>query len=83
MHKIMIHEIDQTFRRTLALLLTPTEAARSKGLTLNHFKYLLATQPGPEPVAVGRSHVFYQAAEVAAWQPRVTKKRKTKEEIKK
>ena len=56
-------------------LLTPTEAARRKGLSLNHLKYLLSSRGGLTPVVVGDRHVFYIRSQVDAWTP-ITKPKK-------
>ena len=59
-------------------LLTPTEAAKSKGFSLNHFKYLLAQQGGLNQIIIGNRHIFYDRAQVEAWNPKTQpKKRKT------
>lgn len=57
-------------------LLTPTEAANSKGFSLNHFKYLLTHQGGLTPVVIGNGHTFYDRAEVEAWEPKTQPKKR-------
>ncbi len=62
--------------RNLAALLTPTEAARFKDMTLNHFKYHLKNDPSaPRPVLVGRfRHAFYREDDLKAWKPKLRTK---------
>ncbi len=51
-------------------LLTPTEAARAKGMRLNKFKYHASKIDAPKAVVVGKHrHPYYVEAEIAAWQP--------------
>ena len=57
-------------------LVTPTEAAALKGMSLNSFKYRIATQGGLERVIVGDGHVFYMREAVKAWNPVVQVKKK-------
>lgn len=51
-------------------LLSPTEAARTKGLTLNQLKYHMTKPGAPVPVYVGRfRHPFYYERDIEAWSP--------------
>lgn len=51
-------------------LLSPSEAASSKGLTIRQFIYHMARPGAPKPVFIGKyKHPFYDEAEIAAWQP--------------
>ena len=60
----------------LVKLLSPTESARLKGMTLNKFKYHIIKEGAPRPVFVGENgHPFFWKADIAAWKPT---KRKTK-----
>jgi hypothetical protein len=54
----------------LKKMLTPTEAARLKGMKLNKFKYHITKPHAPRPVFVGEHcHPFYYKAEIAKWEP--------------
>ena len=60
----------------LTNLLSPTESARLKGMSLNKFKYHIVKPGAPRPTFVGEhGHPFYDKNDVAKWQPT---KRKTK-----
>lgn len=51
-------------------LLSPTEAARAKGLRLNQLKYHLTKPGAPMPVLVGKlQHPFFYESDIEAWQP--------------
>lgn len=53
----------------LTQLLSPTEAAKMKGLTLNAFKYRLREHGGLNEIVIGDQHKFYLRSEVKAWNP--------------
>ena len=54
----------------LSKLLTPTEASRLKGMSLNQFKYHIVKADAPRPVFVGENgHPFYYKADIAKWEP--------------
>jgi predicted DNA-binding transcriptional regulator AlpA len=51
-------------------LLSQSEAAALKEMSLNAFKYRLNHQAGaPKPVVIGRGHLFYRESEILAWKP--------------
>jgi hypothetical protein len=54
-------------RMDIKQLVTPTEAAILKGLSLNLFKHYLKRPDAPKAVIVGDGHVFYERNEVKAW----------------
>ena len=59
----------------LTTLLTPTEAARLKGMRLNRFKYHLDKPDAPRPVFVGPSgRPHYRLDEVRRWKPTLRSK---------
>ena len=53
----------------LKQLVTATEAATLKGISLNRFKYHIAKPGAPEPVVIGNGHVFYDKRKIRAWKP--------------
>ena len=53
----------------LSQMLTPTEAAKLKGWSLNTFKYRAAKDDAPQPIAVGGGEVRYVEAEIREWNP--------------
>lgn len=56
-------------------LLTPTEAARAKGMSLNQLKHHLKNPGAPAPILVGlHRHKFYDVEQIQNWQPKVRKK---------
>ena len=62
-------------KQTLDALLSPTEAARLMGMTLNQFKHHLKNPAAPQPVLIGRfGHRFYREDELLAWTPRRKRK---------
>lgn len=61
-------------------LLTPTEAADLKGMSLNAFKYRASKPPAPQPVIIGSGHVFYRRDEVMAWKPTIHKHNRGKKQ---
>jgi len=62
----------------LSGLITPTEAAVLKRMTLNTFKYRTKQEGAPQPVIVGSGHVFYRLCEVKAWKPKTQPKTRRK-----
>lgn len=55
----------------LSGLLTPTEAARAKRMSLQLFKYYLRDPGSPVPVVIGKSRQrFFWPDEVKQWVPR-------------
>lgn len=51
-------------------LLTPTEAARLKGMKLNRFKYHIGKPAAPKPHLVGEyGHPFFLRDDIIRWQP--------------
>lgn len=56
-------------------LLTPTEAAALKEMSLNRLKYHLAKPGAPPPVVVGAGHVFYARGDIEQWRPALQPKK--------
>lgn len=51
-------------------LVTPSEAAKLKDMTLNLFLYYTRLNRGPKPVLVGMfGHTFYHVNDVREWSP--------------
>ncbi len=62
-------------------MLTPTGAARLKGMALNKFKHHIAKDGAPEPILFGVDRFkVYDRREIEAWKPNVQpqKRRKSK-----
>ena len=65
----------------ISQLLSPTEAAHAKDMSLNQFKYHIAKPNAPKPFIVGNAHPFYDREQIRLWKPsRMVKKRKNTRE---
>ena len=65
-------DIEQEF----AKLVTPTRAARLKGMPLNSFKYRVRKDGAPRPVFVGEDgDIYYYKTDILAWKPAKRKAR--------